>query len=119
MMLKNFHILLRPIARSLPLAPVVLGPRQPDNAVHPDAIARLIAAEAQAADPYPPLPADRKARQDLAAGPGIDLYRTLERLTDPEARLNVAARALAQKIRALRGSIPAPGAGEAALEDHD
>jgi hypothetical protein len=96
----------------------VLG--KPDNAVHPDAIARLIAAEAQAADPSPPLPADRKARQDLAAGPGIDLYRALERLADPEARLNVAAQALGQEIRILRGMTTVPGGVDLpALEDHD
>ena len=39
-------------------------------------------------------------------------------MTDPEARLNVAARALAADIRALRGQLPVPGgAGETALED--
>jgi hypothetical protein len=39
-----------------------------------------------------------------------DLHRELERLADPEARLNVAARALAEEIRVLRGAMPDPGA---------
>jgi hypothetical protein len=86
--------------------------------VFPDAIARLAAAEAQA-DQAPP-PADGEARQDLATWPSAELRRELERLTDPEARLNLAARALGQEIRILRGMPPAPGGvGELALEDHD
>jgi hypothetical protein len=87
---------------------------RPADPVFPDAIARLAAAEAQAAATSPPLPAEQEARLDT------DLHRTLEQLTDPEARLNVAARALAKDIRALRGEIPAPGgAGELALEGRD
>lgn len=40
---------------------------KPDDAVHPDGIARLIAAEAQAATPSQPMPDDREACMDLAA----------------------------------------------------
>jgi hypothetical protein len=79
----------------------VLG--KPDNAVHPDAIARLIAAEAQADQAPPLLPAEREARLDA------ELHRELERLTDPEARLNLAARPLGQEIRAWRDLTLAPG----------
>jgi hypothetical protein len=57
---------------------------KPDDAVHPDGIARLIAAEAQAATPSQPMPDDREACMDLAA---MELGR---------------------EIRALRGAIPAP-----------
>jgi hypothetical protein len=72
----------------------VLG--KPDDPVHPDGIARLIAAEAQAGDSPPPLPDDREARMDLAA------------------------RALAEEIRTLRGMMPAPGGiGELALKARD
>jgi hypothetical protein len=96
----------------------VLG--KPADPVHPDAVARLVAAEAQADQAPPPLPADREACQDLAARPDTDLHRTLARLADPEARLNLVARALAQEIRAWRGVIPALGdAGEPALEGFD
>jgi hypothetical protein len=87
----------------------VLG--KPDNAVHPDAIARLIAAEAQADQAPPLLPAEREARLDA------ELHRELERLTDPEARLDLAVRALGQEIRAYRELTPAPsGVGVSALE---
>jgi hypothetical protein len=66
---------------------------KPDDAVHPDGIARLIAAEAQAATPPSPMPADR------------------------EACLDLAARELAAEIRACRGLIPAPSeAVETTLE---
>jgi hypothetical protein len=59
----------------------------------------------------PPLPAEREAYLDA------ELHSTLARLTDPEARLNVAARALGQDIRVLRGLRPAPGGvGVSALE---
>jgi hypothetical protein len=93
---------------------------RPADPVFPDAIARLAAAEAQADQAPPPLPADREACQDLAARPDTDLHRTLARLADPEARLNLVARALAQEIRAWRGVIPALGdAGEPALEGFD
>ena len=34
---------------------------RPADPVHPDGIARLIAVEAQAVDPSPPLPADHQA----------------------------------------------------------
>jgi hypothetical protein len=69
---------------------------RPDDQVHPDGIARLVAAEAQAADLSPPLPDDH------------------------EARMALAARALAEEIRALRGVMPAPGGvGVPALEDRD
>jgi hypothetical protein len=72
----------------------VLG--KPDDPVHPDGIAARLAAEAQAGDPSPPLPADREAHMDLAAW------------------------ALAAEIRALRGVLPDPGAVVGpALEDHD
>jgi hypothetical protein len=72
----------------------VLG--KPDDPVHPDGVARLIAEEAQAGDSPPPMPDDR------------------------EARLDVAARALAQEIRTLRGLMPAAGGvGVPALEDRD
>jgi hypothetical protein len=80
----------------------VLG--KPDDAVHPDGIARLVAAEAQADQTPPPLPAERETCLDA------DLHRELARLTDPEARLDVAARALAAEIRVLRGAMPDPGA---------
>jgi hypothetical protein len=71
-------------------------------------------AEAQADQAPPPLPAERETCLDA------ELRRELARLTDPEARLNLAARALAKDIRALRGEIPAPGAAaELALEDRD
>jgi hypothetical protein len=76
---------------------------RPDDPVHPDGVARQIAAEAQAGDPPPSLPAEREVHLDA------ELHRTLARLTDPEARLNVAARALAAEIRILRGAIPDPG----------
>jgi hypothetical protein len=99
------------VAAKLILLWAVSRPAEP---VFLDAIARLAAAEIQAVTPPPPLPADREARLDT------DLHRPLERLTDPEARLNLAARALGQEIHILRGAIPAPGgAGELALEDHD
>jgi hypothetical protein len=69
-------------------------------------------AEAQADQAPPPLPTDRETRLDT------ELHRELERLADPEACLNLAARALAAEIRILRGAIPAPsGAGEPAPED--
>jgi hypothetical protein len=69
---------------------------RPTDPHHPDAVEAMAAAEAQAAVPPPPLPAD------------------------PEARLDLAARALAAAIRAARGVIPEPGdAVEAALEDLD
>jgi hypothetical protein len=85
---------------------------QPTDPVHPDAIARQAAAEAQADQAPPPLPAEREACLDA------DLHRTLARLTDPEARLHAAARALAEDIRVLRGLTTVPGgAGEPALED--
>jgi hypothetical protein len=62
----------------------------------------------------PPLPAEREAWLDA------DLHRTLAWLTDPKARLNVAARALAEDIRILRGLRPGPGdAGEPAIQDID
>jgi hypothetical protein len=58
------------------------------------------------------LPAERET------WPDPDLHRTLERLTDPEACLDLAARALAEEIHTLRGALPVPGgAGETALED--
>jgi hypothetical protein len=77
---------------------------KPSDAVWPDAMAAREAAEAQADQAPPPRPAARKAWLDP------DLHRTLERLTDPEARLDAAARALAAEIRTLRGAITAPGA---------
>jgi hypothetical protein len=90
----------------------VLG--KPDNAVHPDAIARLIAAEAQADQPPPPRPAEWEA------WPNADLHQELARLTDPEARLNLAARALGREIRILRGLAPVPsGVDLPALADQD
>jgi hypothetical protein len=74
----------------------------------------------QADDSPPPVPADREARLNLVAGPGMDLHRELARLTDPEARLNLAARALGQDIRILRGMTPVPGSMDLpALADHD
>jgi hypothetical protein len=88
--------------------------------VHPDGVAARLAAEAQAGDPAPPMPADREARMDLTAEPGEDLSRTMARLADREARLNVAARVLAQEIRAARGLLPDPGAAvELAWEGRD
>ena len=58
----------------------------------PDAIARQIAAEAQAGDPSPSMPDDH------------------------EARLDFAARELAQEMHALRGTMLNPGdAGELGL----
>jgi hypothetical protein len=99
---------------------LLLGSLASRRSVPPDSMARLVAAEAQADDAPPPLPADREACQDLAARPDTDLHRTLERLADPEARLNLVAWALAQEIRAWRGVIPALGdAGEPALEGFD
>jgi hypothetical protein len=90
----------------------VLG--KPADAVHPDGIAAMLAAEAQADQAPPPRPAAREVHLD------VDLHRTLERLTDPEARLDAAARALAAEIRTLRGAITAPGAAaEPALERFD
>jgi len=87
---------------------------RPADPVFPDVIARLAAAEAQADQAPPPLPAEREVWLDT------DLHRELARLTDPEARLNLAARALAEDIRALRGLRPAPGdAGEPAIKDID
>jgi hypothetical protein len=109
-------------AGNLMAAKLVLlwGIGRPADPVFPDAIARLAAAAAQAEQAPPPLPAEQEACQDLAAGPDTDLHRTLERLTDPEARLNVAARALAEDIRVLRGLRPAPGGvGVPALADQD
>jgi hypothetical protein len=79
------------------------GIGRPDDPVHPDGVARLAAAEARADQRPPSLPAEREAHLDT------DLHRELERLADPEARLNVAARALAAEIRILRGLAPAPG----------
>jgi hypothetical protein len=70
---------------------------KPTDPVHPDAVEHLIAAEAQADQAPPPLPADREAWLDT------DLHRTLDQLTDPEARMDAAARALGREIRALRG----------------
>jgi hypothetical protein len=58
---------------------------KPAEAVWPDAMAAREAAEAQAADPSPPIP------------------------DDYEVRLDLAARALAEDIRALRGMAPVPG----------
>jgi hypothetical protein len=58
---------------------------KPSDAVWPDAMAARAAAEAPAADPSPPIP------------------------DDYEARLDLAARALAEDIRALRDPRPAPG----------
>jgi hypothetical protein len=68
----------------------------------------LVASEARADDgpQPPPLPVERETCLDA------DLHRELARLTDPEARLNVAVRALGQEIRILRGLGPA-------LADHD
>jgi hypothetical protein len=87
---------------------------KPDDPVHPDGLAVMLAAEAQADQAPPPPPAAREAWLDA------DLHRTLERLTDPAARMDVAARALGQEIRALRGMVPAPGdAGEPAMADFD
>jgi hypothetical protein len=72
----------------------VLG--KPDNPVHPDGIAAMLAAEAQADPVPPPLPAAR------------------------EADLDFAARELAQEIIALRGLPPIPGGvGVPALEARD
>jgi hypothetical protein len=69
---------------------------KPTDPHHPDAVAAMIAAEAQAATPPSPLPPDREALEHLAA------------------------RELAAEIRALRGAIPAPGAAvEPALADRD
>jgi hypothetical protein len=69
---------------------------KPSEAHHPDAVEAMLAAEVQAATPPPPLP------------------------VDPEARLDWAARELAQEMRACRGLIPEPGeAVEVALEDLD
>jgi hypothetical protein len=90
---------------------------KPSDPVHQDFVARLVAAEAQADHASPPLPADREACQNLAARPGTDLSRKLERLADPEAHMDLAARALAAEIHALRGATPEPGAGEPALLD--
>jgi hypothetical protein len=90
----------------------VLG--KPDDPVHPDGIARLVAAEARADRLSPSLPAEREAHLDT------DLHSELERLADPEARLNVAARALAAEMRVLRGAMPDPGAIVGpALKDRD
>jgi hypothetical protein len=67
---------------------------KPADAHHPDAVAAMLAAEAQAATSPPPMPADREACERLAT------------------------RELAREIRACLGLIPAPGdAGEPALED--
>jgi hypothetical protein len=72
----------------------ILG--KPHEPIFPDAIAAMAAAEAQAAVPPPPLPADRQAREHLAV------------------------RLLAQEIRASRGLIPMPdAAAEPTLEDLD
>ena len=69
---------------------------KPDDAVHPDFVARLAAAEAQADQAPPPRPAAR------------------------EADLDFAARELAQEIIALRGLPPTPGGvGVPALEARD
>jgi hypothetical protein len=90
------------------------GIGRPSDPVFPDAIARLAAAEAQADQAPPPPPAAREAYLDA------DLHRELARLADPEARLDLAARALGREIRALRGMIPVPGGVDLpALEDHD
>jgi hypothetical protein len=87
---------------------------KPDDPVHPDGIARLVAAEARADRLSPSLPAEREAHLDT------DLHSELERLADPEARLNVAARALAAEMRVLRGAMPDPGAIVGpALKDRD
>jgi hypothetical protein len=86
---------------------------KPDDPVHPDGVARLVAAEAQT-DNSPPLSAEREACLDA------DLHRTLARLTDPEARMDAAARALGREIRILRGLPPIPGGiGVPALGDLD
>jgi hypothetical protein len=58
---------------------------RPADAHHPDAVAAMVAAEAQAAAPPLPLPPDVDARMDLVA------------------------RALAVEIRAARGVIPESG----------
>jgi hypothetical protein len=76
---------------------------RPSDPVFPDAIARQIAAEAQGDQRPLPLPAEREVHLDA------ELHRTLARLTDPEACLNVAGRALATEIRILRGAGTAPG----------
>jgi hypothetical protein len=90
----------------------VLG--KPDDAVHPDGVTRMVAAAAQADQTPPPLPTARETYLDA------DLHRTLEGLTNPEDRLNVAAQALAHDIRALRGMTPAPGGVDVpALTDQD
>jgi hypothetical protein len=89
-----------PVAAKLVLLWAIGRPADP---VFPDAIARLAAVEAQADQAPPPRPAAWEAGRDA------DLHRELARLTDPEARLNVAARALSQEIRILRGAIPAIG----------
>jgi hypothetical protein len=60
-------------------------------------------AEVQADRRPLPLPAEREVHLDA------ELHRTLARLTDPEACLNVAGRALATEIRILRGAGTAPG----------
>jgi hypothetical protein len=57
---------------------------KPGDAVHPDGIAAMLAAEAQAAVPPPPLPAD------------------------PEDRMNLAVMDLAKEIRTLRGGLTNP-----------
>jgi hypothetical protein len=81
----------------------------PDDPVHPDGVAARLAAETNQA--LSPLPANPETLLDA------DLHRELERLTEPEARLNLAARALAEDIRVLRGMRPAPGGvGEPAHE---
>jgi RecB family exonuclease len=96
----------------------VLG--KPSDPVHPDAVEHLIAAEAQADQAPSSLPTEREAGLDLAVGPDTDLHRELERLADPEARLDLAARALAAEIRILRGMTTVPGGIDLpALEDHD
>jgi hypothetical protein len=59
---------------------------KPGEAHHPDAVEAMLAAEAQAATPPPPMSADREARERLAI------------------------RELAQEIRACRGIIPDPSA---------
>jgi hypothetical protein len=69
---------------------------KPTDPHHPDAVAAMLAAEAQAVTLPSPMPADREACMELAA------------------------KVLAEEIRSCRGLIPAPGdAVETALEDLD
>jgi hypothetical protein len=72
----------------------ILG--KPPEPIFPDAIAAMLAAEAQAAAPPQPIPAD------------------------PEDRMNLAVMELAEEIRTLRGGRTDPSeAVETALEDLD